>query len=173
MEITSVTLVRNQSPRRKGLKVRVVAKLLGVVAKLLGVVAKGGDDDMPFWKRLCLTALDSRFEVRRARQLLPLEEVNKRVTDLATTQMQDAHELHIRDMVNIAFRRIHALEAGDRAHTRDAGPKDGPADVEHEANKNSINADDNHDSRRGGRRQNVARAYTVGLDEKKEYGGSY
>ncbi|GJV56624.1 hypothetical protein Tco_1457629 [Tanacetum coccineum] len=33
------------------------------------------------------------------------------------------------DLVTTTFRRIHALEARDRARTRDAGPKDGPADT--------------------------------------------
>nr|GEV99791.1 reverse transcriptase domain-containing protein [Tanacetum cinerariifolium] len=46
--------------------------------------------DMPFQKRLCLTAPISRV-------MTAVEEVNKRVTDLATTQRQDAHELHVRD----------------------------------------------------------------------------
>ncbi|GKD89606.1 hypothetical protein Tco_1365113 [Tanacetum coccineum] len=87
--------------------------------------------DMPFLKRLCLTALDSRFEIgesltaaaarqtghtlarrvdygfidtvdasiraSKSRAMTVVEEVNEIVTDLATTQRQDAHELHMRD----------------------------------------------------------------------------
>ncbi|GJR49646.1 hypothetical protein Tco_1400167 [Tanacetum coccineum] len=86
---------------------------------------------MPFRKRLCLTAPDSRFEVgesstaaaarqtghtlaRRvdygfvdtidasirafeSRGMTAVEEVNERVTELATTQRQDSYELHVRD----------------------------------------------------------------------------
>ncbi|GKD67102.1 hypothetical protein Tco_1309210, partial [Tanacetum coccineum] len=39
-------------------------------------------------------------------------------------QRQDAG-----DLVTIAFGRIHALEARDRARTKDAGHQDGPADA--------------------------------------------
>ncbi|GJU41991.1 hypothetical protein Tco_1194948 [Tanacetum coccineum] len=147
---------------------------------------------------------------------------HRRVTDLATTQRQDAHELHIHDeeaqdissyvvryfrsmassykqeaviarqawsrsedrstALKASFGRIHALEARDRARTRDARHQDGPADVEmppkkttasmmdvaikqliaqgvgdalaeHEANRNSRNGDDSHDSGSGERRQ--------------------
>ncbi|GKB26503.1 putative reverse transcriptase domain-containing protein [Tanacetum coccineum] len=87
--------------------------------------------DMPFLKRLCLTALDSRFEIgesstaaaarqtghtlarrvdygfidtvdasiraSKSRAMTVVEEVNERVTDLATTQRRDAHELYMRD----------------------------------------------------------------------------
>ncbi|GJS74779.1 hypothetical protein Tco_0617532 [Tanacetum coccineum] len=37
------------------------------------------------------------FELLRERAMTAMEEVNKRVTDLATTQRQDAHELYVRD----------------------------------------------------------------------------
>nr|GEX04309.1 hypothetical protein [Tanacetum cinerariifolium] len=87
--------------------------------------------DMPFQKRLCLTALAFRFEVwesstadvarqigdtlaRRVdyefidtldnsirasegRVMTVVGEVNERVTDIATTQRRDAHELYVRD----------------------------------------------------------------------------
>nr|GEU63703.1 hypothetical protein [Tanacetum cinerariifolium] len=59
--------------------------------------------DMPLWKRLYLTAPASRFEVRESsstiatRAMTTVEEVNERVTDLATTQRQDAHKQHMRD----------------------------------------------------------------------------
>nr|GFB16298.1 hypothetical protein [Tanacetum cinerariifolium] len=87
------------------------------------------ETDMPFWKRLCLTALDSRFEVGESlpaaarhagraltssvdyefidtmdasiracesRVIIGVEEVNERVTDLATTQRYETHELYVR-----------------------------------------------------------------------------
>ncbi|GKF20100.1 hypothetical protein Tco_0068738, partial [Tanacetum coccineum] len=99
---------------------------------------------MPFRKRLCLTAPDSRFEIwesstataarqtrhtlsRRvdyrfvdtvdasiraseSRVMTAVEEVNERVADLATTQRQDAHELHVCDedaQDDRAFLRAH------------------------------------------------------------------
>ncbi|GKA79552.1 hypothetical protein Tco_0786148 [Tanacetum coccineum] len=77
------------------------------------------ETDMPFQKRLCLTTLASRFEIGESstvaatghtghtlapsegayegRVMTAVGEVNKRVTDLATTQRQDAHELYVRD----------------------------------------------------------------------------
>ncbi|GKC08333.1 hypothetical protein Tco_0999943 [Tanacetum coccineum] len=61
--------------------------------------------EMPPRKRACFTAPTRRFEigeslaaaaVRQARHALTVvEEVNERVTDLATTQGQDAHELYV------------------------------------------------------------------------------
>nr|GEX88907.1 hypothetical protein [Tanacetum cinerariifolium] len=48
------------------------------------------ETNMPFRKRLCLTALASRV-------MIVVEEVNERVTYLATTQRHDAHEQHVRD----------------------------------------------------------------------------
>nr|GEU62708.1 integrase, catalytic region, zinc finger, CCHC-type, peptidase aspartic, catalytic [Tanacetum cinerariifolium] len=126
--------------------------------------------DMPFRKRLCLNAL--AFSAMTA-----VEEVNERVTILATTQRPDTHELYVHDedtqddralmredrsmalkasimtleaqvrtlqthhnriewqrqdagdLVTTAFGRIHALEARDRARTRDAEHQYGPADV--------------------------------------------
>ncbi|GJV78621.1 hypothetical protein Tco_1514491 [Tanacetum coccineum] len=210
------------------------------------------ETDMPFWKRLCLIAPASRFEVEESstaaaarqachtlarrvdyifidtmdasirasesRATTAVEEVNERVTNLATAQRQDAHELHMSDedaqddrallraqislltrerwyfismdssyereavfarqawsrsedrstaleatiraqearsttleaqvrtlqtqhdrmewqrhdasdLVTTDFGRIHALEARDRARTRDAEHQDGPADV--------------------------------------------
>nr|GFA21268.1 hypothetical protein [Tanacetum cinerariifolium] len=56
------------------------------------------ETDMPFQKRLCLTALAFRFEVwetSTADVAGQIGEVNKRVTDLATTQRRDAHELYV------------------------------------------------------------------------------
>ncbi|GJS63557.1 putative reverse transcriptase domain-containing protein [Tanacetum coccineum] len=72
--------------------------------------------------------------------------------DRSTTLEATIRAQKARDLVTTAFGRIHALEARDRARTRDAGHQDGPADAEHEANKNSRNGDDNHDSGSGGRK---------------------
>ncbi|GJW19065.1 putative reverse transcriptase domain-containing protein [Tanacetum coccineum] len=59
------------------------------------------ETDMPFRKRLCLTALDSRVDygfivtmdasirASKSKAMTVVEEVNERVTDLATTQRQD------------------------------------------------------------------------------------
>ncbi|GJS27533.1 putative reverse transcriptase domain-containing protein [Tanacetum coccineum] len=244
--------------------------------------------DMPFRKRLCLTAHDSRFEIwesstataarqtrhtlaRRvdygfvdtvdasiqaseSRVMTAVEEVNERVTDLATTQRQDAHELHVcdedaqddraflraqislltrerryfrsmassyeredayarqawsrledrstaleasirtleaqvrtlqtqhdrmewkrqdaGDLVTTAFGRIHLLEARDRAHTEDAGPRDGPADAgsscvadalaEYEAQRSNGNGDDSHDAGSGRRTKRATCECTYG-----------
>ncbi|GKA19863.1 hypothetical protein Tco_0699778, partial [Tanacetum coccineum] len=41
--------------------------------------------------------LDVVYRASESRVMTAVEEVNKRVTDLATTQRQDAHELHIHD----------------------------------------------------------------------------
>ncbi|GJY77504.1 hypothetical protein Tco_0482620 [Tanacetum coccineum] len=161
------------------------------------------ETNMPFRKRLCLTAPDSRFEVRESstavaarqtghtlarrvdyifintmdasirasesRVMSTMEEVNERVTDLATTEGQDVHELYAwsrsedwsttlkaSDIVTSAFRRIHALEARDRACPDDlenTGSRVTDALAEHETNRNSRNGDDSHDSGNGGRRQ--------------------
>ncbi|GJS69144.1 hypothetical protein Tco_1009581 [Tanacetum coccineum] len=63
------------------------------------------ETDMPFRKRLCLTALDSRVDygfidtidasirASESRAITTVREVNKRVTDLATTKRQETHEL--------------------------------------------------------------------------------
>ncbi|GKD00639.1 hypothetical protein Tco_1170913 [Tanacetum coccineum] len=87
------------------------------------------ETDMPFQKRLCLTALASRFKVEESsttaaamqtwhtlahrvdyrfidtldtsirsskrRVMIAVEVVNKRVTDLATTQRHETHELYV------------------------------------------------------------------------------
>ncbi|GJW60635.1 hypothetical protein Tco_0109970 [Tanacetum coccineum] len=107
--------------------------------------------------------------------MISVEEVNKRVTDLASTQRQDVHELYawsrledismafealIRtqeacDMVTRAFGRIHALEARDPARPddlEDTSSSVADALVEYEANKSSGNGDDSHDSGSGRRR---------------------
>nr|GEV37217.1 putative reverse transcriptase domain-containing protein [Tanacetum cinerariifolium] len=67
------------------------------------------ETNVPFQKRLCLTALGSRvdygfintvdasIQASESRVMTAVEEVIKRVTDLATIQRQDAHELHMRD----------------------------------------------------------------------------
>nr|GEW00537.1 putative reverse transcriptase domain-containing protein [Tanacetum cinerariifolium] len=89
------------------------------------------ETDMLFQKRLCLTAPDSRFEIREiltvvvdrqmghtvagrvdycfidivdasiraseSRVMTVVEEVNEKVTNLATTQRQGTHEFHVRD----------------------------------------------------------------------------
>ncbi|GJY65881.1 hypothetical protein Tco_0468119 [Tanacetum coccineum] len=67
------------------------------------------ETDMPFWKRLCLTApafrvdygfidtMDTSIRSSESRVMTTMEEVNERVTDLATTQRQDAHEFYVHD----------------------------------------------------------------------------
>ncbi|GJS16065.1 hypothetical protein Tco_0410537 [Tanacetum coccineum] len=101
--------------------------------------------NMPFWKRLCLTALALRDAEERAPTTL--EEVDERVIDLATTLRQETDKMYVRykdaqddqaflraqinmlhkdrmewqrqeagDTVTCAFRRIHALEARDPTH---------------------------------------------------------
>ncbi|GJS35740.1 putative reverse transcriptase domain-containing protein [Tanacetum coccineum] len=161
--------------------------------------------DMPFQKRLCLTAPASRFKVEESltaaaasirasesRVITTMEEVDERVTDLATTQRQDAHELYSKKtttpMTDAAIKQLIAQGVAN-------------ALVEHEANRNSRNRDDSHNSRSGERRQvpttqesdevekyvgglsdmiqgsvmaskPKTMAYTARLGEKKEYGGS-
>ncbi|GKB13747.1 hypothetical protein Tco_0847670 [Tanacetum coccineum] len=151
--------------------------------------------DMPFWKSLCLTALASRFEVEESstvasasirasesRVMTTVEEIDERVTDLATTQRQDAHELYVHDknaQISLLMRestdleaRTIALEAQTKALQRDKmQPKKtttpmtdaaikqliaqrvADALAEHDANRNYRNRDDSHDSRSGRRRQ--------------------
>ncbi|GKE57656.1 hypothetical protein Tco_1496841 [Tanacetum coccineum] len=53
--------------------------------------------DLPFQKRLCLTAPASSIRAFESRVMTVMEEVNERVSDLATTQRQDDHELHMRN----------------------------------------------------------------------------
>ncbi|GJZ75716.1 hypothetical protein Tco_0640181 [Tanacetum coccineum] len=113
--------------------------------------------DMPFQKRLCLTAPASRFKVEESltaaaasirasesRVITTMEEVDERVTDLATTQRQDAHELYSKKtttpMTDAAIKQLIAQGVAN-------------ALVEHEANRNSRNRDDSHNSRSGERRQ--------------------
>ncbi|GJY23944.1 hypothetical protein Tco_0397602 [Tanacetum coccineum] len=82
-----------------------------------------------------IDTLDASIRASEGRVITAVEEVNERVTNLATTQRQDAHELYAwsysegrsmplealiraqeaRDMVARAFGRIHALEARDPA----------------------------------------------------------
>ncbi|GJW04156.1 putative reverse transcriptase domain-containing protein [Tanacetum coccineum] len=102
---------------------------------------------MPFRKRLCLTAPDSRFEVGES--------------STAATARQTGDTL-AQDMSMIMEASIRTLkaQARDRARIGDAGHQDGPSDAsrvadalaEHEANRNNRNGDDSHDSRSGGRR---------------------
>nr|GEU36818.1 putative reverse transcriptase domain-containing protein [Tanacetum cinerariifolium] len=124
--------------------------------------------DMPSQKRLCLTA--PAFRVMTA-----VEEVIERVTDLTTTQGQDAPELyawsHSKDR-NIALEAsIRTLEAQPAKFYGKMPPKktitpmnnvaikkliaQGVSDTlaKHEANRNSTNGDDNHDSGSSERRQ--------------------
>ncbi|GKB27906.1 hypothetical protein Tco_0867307, partial [Tanacetum coccineum] len=87
--------------------------------------------DMPFRKSLCLTALAYRFEVEESstaaaasirasesRVMTTVEEIDERVTDLATTQRQDAHELYVHDknaQISLLMRESTDLEALIRA----------------------------------------------------------
>ncbi|GJX28858.1 retrovirus-related pol polyprotein from transposon TNT 1-94, partial [Tanacetum coccineum] len=164
-----------------------------------------------------IDTLDASIQASENRVMTAVEEVNKRVTDLATTQRQDAHELYVRDedaqddralrgLVKRIGARLWRLLSGHRrlrqriddrdrpmshiqhehdrfrelACTREAGHQDGPAEkmppkkttipltdaaikqliaqgvanalAEHEANRNSRNGHDSHESRSGGRR---------------------
>ncbi|GJX20401.1 hypothetical protein Tco_0223078 [Tanacetum coccineum] len=74
--------------------------------------------EMPTWKKACFTTPAFRFEVGEsstaaAGVMTTVEEVNKRVTNLATTQRQDAHELYVRSWSR-SEDRITALEASIR-----------------------------------------------------------
>nr|GEV81633.1 putative reverse transcriptase domain-containing protein [Tanacetum cinerariifolium] len=216
--------------------------------------------DMPFQKRLCLTAPASSFEVeesstatsarhtghtlaRRADHrfidtmdasiqasessaITIVKDDNKRVTDLATTQRKDAHELHMCDedtwshledrstALEASLKTLEAQKMPPKKTTTtpmtDAAIKaliaQGIADAlaEYETHRSSGNGDDSHDSGSGRRTKratrectysdflkcqpfnfkgtegvvgltqwkNVARAYTAGPGEKKEYCGS-
>ncbi|GJY82895.1 hypothetical protein Tco_0496271, partial [Tanacetum coccineum] len=98
-----------------------------------------------------IDTMDASIRASKSRVMTAVEEVNKRVTDLATTQRQDAHELYVRNedawsrskdrstaleaFIRAQEARITALEAQTRAlfrelaRTRDAGHQDGPADA--------------------------------------------
>nr|GEV51001.1 hypothetical protein [Tanacetum cinerariifolium] len=126
-----------------------------------------------------IDTVDASIRASKSRAITSVEKVNKRVTNLATTQRQVAHELYPWSSLED---KSTTLEATIRAHDartialeaqtivlqrdvsvlqRDAGHQDGTVDAgsssdalaEHEANRNSRNGDDNHDSGSGGRRQ--------------------
>nr|GEW16405.1 hypothetical protein [Tanacetum cinerariifolium] len=119
-------------------------------------------------KRLCLIAPASRFEVREssttvaARVMTAVEEVNERVTDLVTTQGQDAHEfyLHSEDAQdNRALLRAQKMPPKktttpiiDDAIKQLIAQRVSDALVEYEANRGSGNGDESHDSKTGERR---------------------
>ncbi|GJY47641.1 hypothetical protein Tco_0436704 [Tanacetum coccineum] len=150
--------------------------------------------DMPFQKRLCLTAPASRFEIRESSTGSTARQTKHTLACRVSYKFIDTMDASIRasnsrvmtameedagDLVTTAFGHIHALEARDRASTIDTGHQDGPADagrssqgvadalVEHEANRNIRNRDDSHDSGSGRRRQ-VIEQYTArsGMDSK-------
>ncbi|GJU22305.1 putative reverse transcriptase domain-containing protein [Tanacetum coccineum] len=170
--------------------------------------------EMPPWKRACFTALSHSIRASKGRMMTTVDEVNGRITDLATTHRQDVEEdlyahqvaseeyrfntgtcIHTLegerqdagDMVTRAFGRIHALEARDPSIVLKSkmAPKKtttpmtdvaikgliapGVADAlaEYEANKNSRNEDDNHESGSGKRRTKR----TAQSDEVKKYVG--
>ncbi|GKB37078.1 putative reverse transcriptase domain-containing protein [Tanacetum coccineum] len=147
--------------------------------------------DMPFQKRLCLTALASMFEVSESSTAVGARqtghtlacrvnygfvdtmddkdrstalEASIRTLEARVRTLQTQHDMmewqrqQADDMVTSDFRRIHALEARDRARPDDledtGSSSQGVADAlaEHEANRNSRNGDDNHDSGSGGSR---------------------
>ncbi|GKC89672.1 hypothetical protein Tco_1150321, partial [Tanacetum coccineum] len=95
-----------------------------------------------------IDTVNASMRASEGRVMTAVEEVNERVTDLAATKRQDAHQLQqeavitrhawsrledrstaleASDLVTTTFGRIHALEARDRACTRDAGHQDGSA----------------------------------------------
>ncbi|GJS85559.1 putative reverse transcriptase domain-containing protein [Tanacetum coccineum] len=139
--------------------------------------------DMPSRKRLCLTAPASRFKVwesliaaatRQTGHTLA-QEVNERVTDLATTQRQDAYELYawsrledrstdLEALIRAHDARTTTLEAhvGTLRTQHDRIECQGVADAlaEYEATRNSRNGDDSHDSRTGRRTERVTRECT-------------
>ncbi|GJU36729.1 hypothetical protein Tco_1185083 [Tanacetum coccineum] len=82
--------------------------------------------DMPLWKRARFTSptgrfidtLDASIRASESRAMTAVEEVNKRVIDLATTQRQDAHELQA---LAHSKSRSQVMEAKIRALQRDVG----------------------------------------------------
>nr|GEU51136.1 reverse transcriptase domain-containing protein [Tanacetum cinerariifolium] len=112
-----------------------------------------------------IDTLDASTKAPESRVMTAIEEVNKRVTDLATTQGQDAHELYawyrLEDRSMAIEDRIKTLEEnGSKENTTpmtDAAIKQliaqGIADtlVEYEATKNIENGNDSHDSGSGRR----------------------
>nr|GEU58059.1 reverse transcriptase domain-containing protein [Tanacetum cinerariifolium] len=127
-----------------------------------------------------IDTMDGSIRASESRVMTTVEEVNERVTDLGTTQRQDAHKLYVRDedapddrallrsqisLLKIERLVMHIQHEHDRirelACTRDAERQDGPVDAgssfdalaKHEANINNRNGDDNHNLGSGGRRQ--------------------
>ncbi|GJZ99093.1 putative reverse transcriptase domain-containing protein [Tanacetum coccineum] len=228
-----------------------------------------------------IDTVDASIRASKSRVMTTVEEVNEMVTDLATTQGQDAHELYVRcedaqddqallraqislltrerryfcsmassyerevvyarqawsrsedrstaleasirtleahvrtlqtqhnkmewqrqnagDLVTTAFGRIHALEARDQARPNDLKDTDSKLALEYgegfqkntdevgkyvrdplhdpgkqteNKRKHIYNTRNNHTQQKPHKRQNVARAYTAGPGEKREYGGS-
>nr|GEV87166.1 reverse transcriptase domain-containing protein [Tanacetum cinerariifolium] len=161
----------------------------GVGAEAYSEISASVDGDGG--KRACFTAPTRRFKVRESSTATTAgqtghtlaQEVNKRVTDLATIQGQDAHELYVRcedAQDDRALPRAHislltierTLEAQKMAPKKTTTPMtdaaikqliaQGIADalVEYEATRNSGNGDDSHDSRSGRRTKRAARECT-------------
>ncbi|GKE91060.1 hypothetical protein Tco_1572155, partial [Tanacetum coccineum] len=112
--------------------------------------------DMPSQKRLCLTkfevgksstaatarqtghtlarrvdygfinTLDASIRSSEGRVMTAIEEVNERVTDLFTTQRQDAHEFYVQDRSMTHEACITSLEAQIKALQRDVSVLDRP-----------------------------------------------
>ncbi|GKA06439.1 hypothetical protein Tco_0685663 [Tanacetum coccineum] len=83
-----------------------------------------------------IDTVDASIQASDSRAMTAIEEVNERVTDLATTQTQDAYELYVHDedigwtvFGVYSFWTFYAWRLRDRARTRDAGHQDGPADA--------------------------------------------
>ncbi|GKB13307.1 hypothetical protein Tco_0847230 [Tanacetum coccineum] len=91
--------------------------------------------DMPLWKRACFSTPASKFEVgicaAENRAMTAMGEVNLRVTDLASTQRQDAQELYrIRDEDRLTSHIHHEHDKfRELVRTAEAGPQDGPTDA--------------------------------------------
>ncbi|GJY67425.1 putative reverse transcriptase domain-containing protein [Tanacetum coccineum] len=116
-----------------------------------------------------IDTVDASICSSKSREMTFVGVVNKRVTNLATTQRQDTHELHVhckRQSIRDDDRlTTHIQHEHDRfkelLRTAEARPQDGPADAgstsqgvvdalaKIEANRTSRNGDDNHDSGTG------------------------
>ncbi|GJT89724.1 hypothetical protein Tco_1078569 [Tanacetum coccineum] len=75
--------------------------------------------EMPPQKRVSFNdTLDAGIRASESRVMTAVEEVNERVTDLATTQGQDAHELYEPNAIESCIRTLEA-QLGQRANSHD------------------------------------------------------
>nr|GEV48420.1 putative reverse transcriptase domain-containing protein [Tanacetum cinerariifolium] len=146
--------------------------------------------------------MDASIYASESKAITAIKEVNERVTNLATTQRQETHELQrqrIRDKDRLAS---HIQYEHDRfrelVRTAKAGPQDGPADAGSRSDEVKKYVDGLPDMIQGSviaskpktiqdaikfstglmikrfpfKRQTIERSYTVGPGEKKVYGRS-